>query len=215
MEPFESIARGLSGPARELRGAARPAAAPDPAARGQRLRHPDRADHLAVPRLPRGDAGARPRRRRRLPGDGGDADPHQVAAAAAAPGAGAGTRTKRIRATRWSAGWSSTSSSRPRPRCCTSARPCAARSGRAPSGRLAEIAGEAPEPELEVDLFSLMSAFQAVLEPRQAAAADGAARRAPVDRGAHRAAAGAAVDDRGVRLRGAVRRRGHAAPSWS
>jgi segregation and condensation protein A len=30
-------------------------------------------------------------------------------------------------------------------------------------GRLAEIAGEAPEPELEVDLFSLMSAFKAVL----------------------------------------------------
>jgi segregation and condensation protein A len=29
--------------------------------------------------------------------------------------------------------------------------------------RLAEIAGEAPEPELEVDLFSLMSAFKAVL----------------------------------------------------
>ena len=38
----------------------------------------------AVSRLPRADAGARPRRRRRLPGDGGDADPHQVAAAAAA-----------------------------------------------------------------------------------------------------------------------------------
>ena len=30
-------------------------------------------------------------------------------------------------------------------------------------GRLAEIAGEAPEPELEVDLFSLMTAFRAVL----------------------------------------------------
>ncbi len=29
--------------------------------------------------------------------------------------------------------------------------------------RIAEIAGEAPEPELEVDLFSLMSAFKAVL----------------------------------------------------
>ena len=29
--------------------------------------------------------------------------------------------------------------------------------------RLAEIAGEAPEPELEVDLFSLMTAFKAVL----------------------------------------------------
>jgi len=30
--------------------------------------------------------------------------------------------------------------------------------------RLAEIAGEAPEPELEVDLFSLMAAFKGVLE---------------------------------------------------
>ena len=35
--------RGLSGPARELRGAARPAAAPHQAARGEHLRHPDRA----------------------------------------------------------------------------------------------------------------------------------------------------------------------------
>jgi segregation and condensation protein A len=33
--------------------------------------------------------------------------------------------------------------------------------------RLAEIAGEAPEPELEVDLFSLMSAFKAVLTRAQ------------------------------------------------
>jgi segregation and condensation protein A len=31
-------------------------------------------------------------------------------------------------------------------------------------GPIAEIAGEAPEPEVEVDLFSLMSAFRAVLE---------------------------------------------------
>jgi segregation and condensation protein A len=33
-----------------------------------------------------------------------------------------------------------------------------------PDGRVAEIAGEAYEPELEVDLFSLLSAFQAVVE---------------------------------------------------
>ena len=33
-----------------------------------------------------------------------------------------------------------------------------------PDTRIAEIAGEKPEPELEVDLFSLMSAFRAVLE---------------------------------------------------
>jgi segregation and condensation protein A len=33
-----------------------------------------------------------------------------------------------------------------------------------PDERLAELAGEAPEPELEVDLFSLMTAFRSVLE---------------------------------------------------
>jgi segregation and condensation protein A len=33
-----------------------------------------------------------------------------------------------------------------------------------PDGRVAEIAGEAPEPEIEVDLFSLISAFRAVVE---------------------------------------------------
>jgi len=33
-----------------------------------------------------------------------------------------------------------------------------------PDAVVTEIAGEAPEPEIEVDLFSLMSAFQAVLE---------------------------------------------------
>lgn len=33
-----------------------------------------------------------------------------------------------------------------------------------PDGRVAELVGEPPEPELEVDLFSLMSAFRQVLE---------------------------------------------------
>jgi len=33
-----------------------------------------------------------------------------------------------------------------------------------PDGRVAEIVGEAPEPEIEVDLFSLMAAFRQVLE---------------------------------------------------
>jgi segregation and condensation protein A len=33
-----------------------------------------------------------------------------------------------------------------------------------PDGPLAEIAGEAPEPEIDVDLFSLISAFRAVVE---------------------------------------------------
>jgi len=33
-----------------------------------------------------------------------------------------------------------------------------------PDGRIAEVVGEAPEPEVEVDLFSLMAAFRQVLE---------------------------------------------------
>jgi segregation and condensation protein A len=33
-----------------------------------------------------------------------------------------------------------------------------------PEGRVAEVVGEAPEPEVEVDLFSLMAAFRQVLE---------------------------------------------------
>jgi segregation and condensation protein A len=33
-----------------------------------------------------------------------------------------------------------------------------------PDGLIAEIAGEAPEPEVEVDLFSLITAFQTVVE---------------------------------------------------
>ena len=40
-----------------------------------------------------------------------------------------------------------------------------------PDERVADIAGEQPEPELEVDLFSLMTAFSAVLERAKAAAA--------------------------------------------
>lgn len=37
-----------------------------------------------------------------------------------------------------------------------------------PDGPIAEIAGEAPEPEIEVDLFSLISAFRAVVERARA-----------------------------------------------
>ena len=37
-----------------------------------------------------------------------------------------------------------------------------------PDGPIAEIAGEPPEPEIEVDLFSLISAFRAVVERSQA-----------------------------------------------
>src|SRR5205809_5512804 len=37
-----------------------------------------------------------------------------------------------------------------------------------PDGPIAEIAGEAPEPEIEVDLFSLISAFKNVVERSKA-----------------------------------------------
>jgi segregation and condensation protein A len=37
-----------------------------------------------------------------------------------------------------------------------------------PDGPIAEIAGEAPEPEIEIDLFSLISAFRAVVERAKA-----------------------------------------------
>ena len=76
--------------------------------------------------------------------------------------------TRRIRATRWSAGCSSTRSSRPPPSCCTSARRCAARSGTRPDARVAEVAGDDYEPELEVDLFSLLAAFQRGARAREA-----------------------------------------------
>ena len=79
-----------------------------------------------------------------------------------------------------------------------------------PDERVADVVGEAPEPEIEVDLFSLMAAFRQVLERARAAAAGPAAARADPDRDAHRAAARAAVGDRRVRLRGAVRRRADA-----
>ena len=86
---FESILEDYPVRLRTSR-AARSAAAPDQEERGEHLRHPDRAHHAAVPRLPRPDAGAEPRRGRRVPGDGGDAHPHQVADAAAAARSDAG-----------------------------------------------------------------------------------------------------------------------------
>ena len=76
-----------------------------------------------------------------------------------------------------------------------------------PDERVAALAGDDYEPELEVDLFSLLSAFQAVVERAKQRPKVLAAARADVRRGAHRAAACAAVGNRGVRLRGAVRRR--------
>ena len=51
-----------------------------------------------------------------------------------------------------------------------------------PDERVAEIAGDDIEPELEVDLFSLLTAFQAVRRARQAAAQGAAAAGADSDR---------------------------------
>ena len=54
--------------------------------------------------------------------------------------------------------------SRRRPSCCTRRRSSAARSGAGRTSGVADVVGEAPEPEIEVDLFSLMTAFRQVLE---------------------------------------------------
>ena len=123
-----------------------------------------------------------PRRGRRVPGDGGDADPHQVADAAAAARSRRRRIRTRIRAKRWCAGCSSTSGSRPRPSCCTSARRQRSAQWGRPDGRVADIVGEEHEPELEVDLFSLMTAFRHGARARPAAAARAAAGGADVDR---------------------------------
>ena len=76
-----------------------------------------------------------------------------------------------------------------------------------PDDRVAEIAGDDYEPELEVDLFSLLTAFQAVVQRAKQRPKVLLPPRADAGRSAHRAAARAAVGDRGVRLRGSVRRR--------
>ena len=76
-----------------------------------------------------------------------------------------------------------------------------------PDARVEAIAGEDYEPELEVDIFSLLSAFKAVLERGPRAPAGAAASRGDLDRGPHRAAARAALGVRRLRLHRAVRRR--------
>jgi segregation and condensation protein A len=70
----------------------------------------------------------------------------------------------KIRARRSCAGSSSTSGSKLPPSCCTRRKFSAARCGTGRDGRVAGRVGEAPEPEIEVDLFSLMAAFRQVLE---------------------------------------------------
>ena len=75
-------------------------------------------------------------------------------------------------------------------------------------GPIAEIAGEAPEPEIEVDLFSLISAFRAVVErAKQRPKIYLPGEQIPIEDRIEQLLA-QAVGNRGVRLRGSVR--GHA-----
>ena len=181
---FESTQRRVPGQARSLRGPARSAAAPHQEERGEHPRHPDRAHHPAVSRGHRPDAGAQPRRGRRVPRHGGDADPHQVQDAAARPetaaavegeeedprdalvrrllehqkfkaAAGLLHEREQVRSAQW----------------------------QRPDERVAALAGEDYEPELEVDLFSLLTAFQKRRRAREAAAEGAAAARTDVGRG--------------------------------
>ena len=76
-----------------------------------------------------------------------------------------------------------------------------------PDERVAEIAGEDIEPELEVDLFSLLSRIPGGGPAREAAAQGAAAAGPDIRRDPHRTTARAAVGDRGVRVRGSLLRR--------
>ncbi len=89
----------------------------------------------------------------------------------------------------WCSGCSTTRVSKRPPNCCTSARRCATRSGRGPTRASRKSPASRVEPELEVDLFSLLAAFRRVLERAKERAARRAAARTDVDRDAHRAAA--------------------------
>ena len=82
-----------------------------------------------------------------------------------------------------------------------------------PDSRIEEIAGDDYEPEIEVDLFSLLSAFKQVLERARERPPVPLPRGGDFDRDAHRAAARAAVGNRRLRLRGPVRRRRRPAPT--
>ncbi len=76
-----------------------------------------------------------------------------------------------------------------------------------PDGPIAEIAGEAPEPEVEVDLFSLISAFRNVVErAKQRPKVYLPSEQIPIEDRIEQLH-GAAVGDRGVRVRGSVLRR--------
>ncbi len=76
-----------------------------------------------------------------------------------------------------------------------------------PDERVAAIAGDEYEPELEVDLFSLLTAFQARHRAREAPAQGRASSGADTGRSADRSAPGAALRNGSVRIRGPLRRR--------
>ena len=65
-----------------------------------------------------------------------------------------------------------------------------------PDGPITEIAGEAPEPEIEVDLFSLIAAFRTVVERSKQRPKVYSAIRADSNRGSDRSAAWQVVRDR-------------------
>ena len=151
----------LCGEAADLRGAARPAAPPDPDRRGRHHRHPDRADRRAVPRIPRADARAPARRRGRVPRDGRDAGLDQVADALAA-------RSERDRgrgrATRAPSSWracSSTSASR-RSRARSASASCSGATC-SPRARTGSRPRPEAEREIEVGLFELVDAMRRAL----------------------------------------------------
>jgi segregation and condensation protein A len=73
-----------------------------------------------------------------------------------------------------------------------------------PDGRIAEIAGDECEPEIEVDLFSLLNAFSGGDQARQAPPTR-CFPRTDLGRGADRAVAGSTRNS-GLRIRGLVRR---------
>ena len=114
----------------------------------------------------RADAGPQSRRRRRVPGDGGDADSHQVEDAAAAARDGGGRRGRGRRPARRArrAGCSSIEKFKAAAGLLHEREQVRAAQWRRPDERVAALAGDEYEPELEVDLFSLLTAFQAVVE---------------------------------------------------
>ena len=125
--------------------------------------HPRRGHLPPVPRLPRPDAGARPRGGRRVPLHGGAPRPHQVADGPPAARQPARAGRWRTRARSSSAGSSSTGSSRAWPRRSTSWRRSGSASGRARRPKLEGAEDE--ETDLsEVSLFDLLTLFKGALD---------------------------------------------------